>query len=35
VYAATLIAGVLGVLVSGLFAVLDKIAFGWKEGLAQ
>lgn len=35
VYAATLIAGVLGVLVSGAFAVLDKVAFGWKEGLAQ
>jgi NitT/TauT family transport system permease protein len=35
VYAATLIAGVLGVLVSGAFAVLDKVAFGWKKGLAQ
>jgi len=35
VYAATLIAGVLGVLVSGVFAAIDKLAFGWKAGLAQ
>lgn len=35
VYAATLVAGLLGVLVSGLFAAVDKVAFGWKEGLAQ
>ncbi|MFW0787378.1 ABC transporter permease [Gordonia sp. CPCC 206044] len=35
VYAATLAAGVLGVAVSALFAVVDKKAFGWKKGLAQ
>lgn len=35
VYAATLVAGVLGVLVSAFFAAVDKLAFGWKKGLAQ
>lgn len=35
VYAATLVAGVLGVIVSALFSLLDRKAFGWKEGLAQ
>lgn len=35
VYAATLVAGVLGVLVSGVFAIVDARAFGWKKGLAQ
>lgn len=35
VYAATLVAGVLGVLVSAAFALLDRVAFGWKKGLAQ
>ncbi|WP_310961306.1 ABC transporter permease [Nocardioides terrisoli] len=35
VYAATLVAGVLGVMVSTAFAVVDRVAFGWKEGLAQ
>ncbi|MFW0796311.1 ABC transporter permease subunit [Gordonia sp. CPCC 205515] len=35
VYAATLVAGVLGVLVSAAFAVVDAAALGWKKGLAQ
>lgn len=35
VYAATLVAGVLGVLVSVLFAVADRLLFGWKVGLSQ
>lgn len=35
VYAATLVAGVMGVLVSVLFAVADRLLFGWKVGLAQ
>lgn len=35
VYAATLVAGLLGLLVSGILAVVDKLAFGWKKGLAQ
>lgn len=35
VYAATLVAGVLGVLVNLAFAWVDKLAFGWKQGLAQ
>ncbi|TNM36537.1 ABC transporter permease [Nocardioides albidus] len=34
VYAATLVAGVMGVLVSVLFAVADRLLFGWKAGLA-
>jgi NitT/TauT family transport system permease protein len=35
VYAATLVAGVLGVLVSIVFALADRLLFGWKVGLAQ
>jgi NitT/TauT family transport system permease protein len=35
VYAATLVAGVFGVLVSMAFAAVDRLAFGWKKGLAQ
>lgn len=35
VYAATLIAGVLGLIINMLFAVLDNTVFGWKKGLAQ
>ncbi|TWP34676.1 ABC transporter permease [Leekyejoonella antrihumi] len=35
VYAATAVTGLLGVLVSGLFALADRAAFGWKKGLAQ
>lgn len=35
VYAATLTAGVLGVCVNLVFAVLDTKVFGWKKGLAQ
>jgi len=35
VYAATLVAGVMGVLVSILFAAADRLLFGWKVGLAQ
>ncbi|HWU20759.1 MAG TPA: ABC transporter permease subunit [Nocardioides sp.] len=35
VYAATLVAGVMGVLVSVLFATADRLLFGWKVGLAQ
>lgn len=35
VYAATLVAGVLGVLVTAVLASIDRLAFGWKEGLAQ
>jgi NitT/TauT family transport system permease protein len=35
VYAATLVAGVLGVLVSMAFALIDKLVFGWRKGLAQ
>ncbi|MDL9947172.1 ABC transporter permease subunit [Gordonia sp. ABSL11-1] len=35
VYAATLVAGLLGMAVSGVFAVVDSTAFGWKKGLAQ
>ncbi|WP_067465964.1 ABC transporter permease [Actinomadura macra] len=35
VYAATLVAGLLGVLVSMAFAAIDKLAFGWRKGLAQ
>ena len=35
VYAATLVAGVLGVIVSGIFALVDRLAFGWKQGLSQ
>lgn len=35
VYAATLIAGVLGVLINTAFAVVDRAAFSWKKGLAQ
>lgn len=35
VYAATLAAGVLGVLVNTLMAKADQVLFGWKAGLAQ
>ncbi|WP_026927713.1 ABC transporter permease [Granulicoccus phenolivorans] len=35
VYAATLVAGVIGVLVSLAMAALDNGLFGWKKGLAQ
>ncbi|WP_191563983.1 ABC transporter permease [Janibacter melonis] len=35
VYAATLVAGVLGVVVSTLMSVVDARVFGWKKGLAQ
>ena len=35
VYAATLVAGVLGVLVNLVMAALDDVLFGWKKGLAQ
>lgn len=35
VYAATLVAGVLGVLVSMLMSVVDAVVFDWKKGLAQ
>lgn len=35
VYAATLIAGVLGVLVNLAFAKVDDVVFAWKKGLAQ
>lgn len=35
IYAATLIAGVFGVLVSVVFVLLDSILFRWKKGLAQ
>lgn len=35
VYAATLVAGLLGVLVNILMAKLDDVLFGWKKGLVQ
>jgi NitT/TauT family transport system permease protein len=35
VYAATLVAGLLGVLVNVVMARLDHVLFGWKKGLAQ
>jgi NitT/TauT family transport system permease protein len=35
VYGATLVAGVLGVLVSAALALVDRLAFKWKDGLAQ
>lgn len=35
VYAATLVAGLLGVLVNLLLAKVDDLVFGWKRGLAQ
>ena len=35
VYAATLVAGLLGVLVNLVMARLDDVLFGWKKGLAQ
>ncbi|QNG17486.1 ABC transporter permease [Rhodococcus triatomae] len=35
VYAATLVAGILGVAVSMVFTVLDNKVFAWKKGLAQ
>ncbi|MGY1740298.1 MULTISPECIES: ABC transporter permease [unclassified Blastococcus] len=35
VYAATLVAGVLGVVVNLVMARLDDVLFGWKKGLAQ
>jgi NitT/TauT family transport system permease protein len=35
VYAATLVAGVLGVLVNVVLARLDDVLLGWKKGLAQ
>lgn len=34
VYAATAAAAVLGLVVSGVFALLDRTLFGWKKGLA-
>ncbi len=35
VYAATFVAGLLGVLVNLIMAKLDDVVFGWKKGLAQ
>jgi NitT/TauT family transport system permease protein len=35
VYAATLVAGLLGVVVNVLLAKADDVLFGWKKGLAQ
>jgi NitT/TauT family transport system permease protein len=35
VYAATLVAGLLGVIVNLLLAKADDVLFGWKKGLAQ
>lgn len=35
VYAATLVAGILGVLVSLVMSAIDAKVFGWKKGLAQ
>ncbi|WP_426243616.1 ABC transporter permease [Nocardioides sp. LHG3406-4] len=35
VYAATVVAGLLGVVVNVAMAKIDGIAFGWKKGLAQ
>jgi len=35
VYAATLVSGVLGVLVNVVLARLDEVLLGWKKGLAQ
>lgn len=35
VYAATLVAGVLGVAVNLVMAKVDDVVFGWKKGLAQ
>jgi len=35
VYGATLVAGLLGVLVSLAFALIDKLVFGWRKGLHQ
>lgn len=35
VYAATIIAGVIGLAVAGLLAGLDRLLFGWRMGLAQ
>jgi len=35
VYAATLVAGLLGVLINLVMAKLDDVLFGWKKGLAQ
>jgi NitT/TauT family transport system permease protein len=35
VYAATLVAGLLGVLINLAMAAVDNIVFGWKKGLAQ
>ena len=35
VYAATLVAGVLGLVVSTVFTALDNKVFAWKKGLAQ
>lgn len=35
VYAATLVAGLLGVLVNLIMAWVDRVVFGWKKGLAQ
>jgi len=35
VYAATLMAGLMGIAISTLFAIVDRAVFGWKAGLAQ
>jgi NitT/TauT family transport system permease protein len=35
VYAATLVAGLLGVLINLAMAAVDNLVFGWKKGLAQ
>lgn len=35
VYAATVVAGILGVAISGILTMLDHNLFGWKKGLAQ
>lgn len=35
VYAATVVAGVIGVAINLLFARLDGVLFGWKKGLSQ
>jgi NitT/TauT family transport system permease protein len=35
VYAATLIAGIIGLMFAGLLAAVDRFAFAWRKGLAQ
>ncbi|UUZ60312.1 ABC transporter permease [Nocardioides sp. B-3] len=35
VYAATLVAGLMGIVISTLLATIDAKVFGWKKGLAQ